>query len=268
MTSSRSWSAINGGAVAVLKCSKMIEAWDTVTIPRNVQLILTPNLPPVKGTCAQGTFYDRVGQDKEILKVVLLLTGSIQTARSECDSYLSTFSKWNWLWTKVIDEEYARFEATQPTLDEFELKLREFADLDAAHDEREPRRQISALILLTGSLVQNLKDLAARWKESFARHLHRQTHQRLEALSEVIKRTMNNMNREVDHGDIDALGVIMKTLQHIRAKQSVIETELEPIGQMYSILDTYLPNLLNHEEHEAIRDMNLSKLWRMMRRCF
>ena len=79
---------------------------------------------------------------------------------------------------------------------------------------------------------------------------------------------MNNMNREVDHGDIDALGVIMKTLQHIRAKQSVIETELEPIGQMYSILDTYLPNLLNHEEHEAIRDMNLSKLWRMMRRCF
>merc|ERR1719163_1403699 len=83
--------AINGGAVAVLKCSKMIEAWDTVTIPRNVQLILNPNLPPVRGTGSQGTFYDRVAQDKEILKVVLLLTGSVQTARNECDRYLEQF---------------------------------------------------------------------------------------------------------------------------------------------------------------------------------
>ena len=46
--------AINGGAVAVLKCSKMIEAWDTVTIPKNVQLILDANLPPVQGTGSQG----------------------------------------------------------------------------------------------------------------------------------------------------------------------------------------------------------------------
>eukprot|EP00434_Breviolum_minutum_P020388 symbB.v1.2.017981.t1/scaffold1416.1/size119947/1 len=67
--------AINGGAVAVLKCSKMIEAWDTVTIPKNVQLILDANLPPVQGTGSQGTFYDRIAQDREILKVVLLLTG-------------------------------------------------------------------------------------------------------------------------------------------------------------------------------------------------
>ena len=57
-------SAINGGAVAVLKCSKLIEAWDTVTITRQVQMILNPNLPLVRGAVAQGTFYDRVTQDK------------------------------------------------------------------------------------------------------------------------------------------------------------------------------------------------------------
>jgi dynein heavy chain len=82
--------AINGGAVAVLKCSKMIEAWDTVTIPKNVQLILNPNLPPVQGTGSQGTFYDRIAQDTEILKVVLLLTGSIQSAKKSVQSVLGT----------------------------------------------------------------------------------------------------------------------------------------------------------------------------------
>merc|ERR1719163_2287226 len=81
--------AVSGGAVAVLKCSKMIEAWDTVTIPKNVQLILNPNLPPVMGSGSQGTFYDRVAQDKEILKMVLLLTGSIQSTQNDCANYLT-----------------------------------------------------------------------------------------------------------------------------------------------------------------------------------
>ena len=47
-----------------------------------MQLLLNPNLPPVRGSGSQGTFYDRVAQDKEILRVVLLLTGSVQTARN------------------------------------------------------------------------------------------------------------------------------------------------------------------------------------------
>merc|ERR1712232_600826 len=48
--------ALNSGAVAVMKCSKMIEAWDINTIPKNVQLILNPNLPPVMGAGVQGTY--------------------------------------------------------------------------------------------------------------------------------------------------------------------------------------------------------------------
>jgi len=243
--------AINGGAVAVLKCSKMIEAWDTVTIPRNVQLLLNPNLPPVRGTGSQGTFYDRVAQDREILKVVLLLTGSIQSARNECDRFLEHFSPWRWLWSDDINEEYKSFLASEPTLDEFESKLRSFGKVDAGVDELEPRRQISALMLQTGGLAQNLKELANKWRESFARELHNQAFQRLEALSEIIKRTMKKLNREVADGDIDALGHVMQTLQEVRERQGEIELEFEPITQMYAILDTYLPNILDKEEQDA-----------------
>lgn len=167
-------SAINGGAVAVLKCSKMIEAWDTVTIPRNVQLLLNPNLPPVRGSGSQGTFYDRVAQDKEILKVVVLLTGSIQTARNGKDEYLQDFERWSWLWNCDIDEEYRKFLASEPSLDEFEARLRSFARLDDEFQLIDSRRQISALSLHTGSLAKSLRDLAGRWKESFAKELHLQ----------------------------------------------------------------------------------------------
>merc|ERR1711972_10253 len=111
--------------------------------------------------------------------------------------------------------------------------------VDAGVDSLEPRRQISALMLQTGGLAQNLKELANKWRESFARELHNQAFQRLEALSEIIKRTMKKLNREVADGDIDALGHVMQTLQEVRERQGEIELEFEPITQMYAILDTY-----------------------------
>lgn len=256
-------SAINGGAVAVLKCSKMIEAWDTVTIPRNVQLLLNPNLPPVRGSGSQGTFYDRVAQDKEILKVVLLLTGSIQTARNGKDEYLQDFERWSWLWNCDIDEEYRKFLASEPSLDEFEARLRSFARLDDEFQLIDSRRQISALSLHTGSLAKSLRDLAGRWKESFAKELHLQAFQRLEALSEVIKSTMKKLSQEVADGDIEALGHVMRTLREVREKQGEIELELEPVAQMYAMLDSYLPNILDKEEQDA-RSMLQSSWTRLL----
>ena len=256
-------SAINGGAVAVLKCSKMIEAWDTVTIPKNVQLLLNPNLPPVRGSGSQGTFYDRVAQDKEILKVVLLLTGSIQTARNGKDEYLRDFERWSWLWNCDIDEEYRKFLASEPTLDEFEARLRSFARLDDEFQLIDSRRQISALSLHTGSLARSLRELAGRWKESFAKELHKQAFHRLEALSEVIKSTMKKLSQEVADGDIEALGHVMRTLREVREKQGEIELELEPVAQMYAMLDSYLPNILDKEEQDA-RSMLQSSWTRLL----
>lgn len=256
-------SAINGGAVAVLKCSKMIEAWDTVTIPKNVQLLLNPNLPPVRGSGSQGTFYDRIAQDKEILKVVLLLTGSIQTARNGKNEYLRDFERWSWLWNCDIDEEYRKFLASEPTLDEFEARLRSFARLDDEFQLIDSRRQISALSLHTGSLARSLRELAGRWKESFAKELHKQAFHRLEALSEVIKSTMKKLSQEVADGDIEALGHVMRTLREVREKQGEIELELEPVAQMYAMLDSYLPNILDKEEQDA-RSMLQSSWTRLL----
>merc|ERR1719424_295159 len=236
--------AINGGAVAVLKCSKMIEAWDTVTIPKNVQLILNPNLPPVQGTGSQGTFYDRIAQDREILKVLLLLTGSIQSAKNQCDEYLSEFSTYEWLWMNDINKEYKDFKETDPSLDEFHVKLRTFVSIENTLDDMTKQHQISALSLHTDSLSKSLKGYARKWKESFASELHKEAYAKLETVSEVIKSTTKKLSREVDTSDIDALGYVMQTLQEVRAKQSEIELDFIPITHMYKILDENLPEIM------------------------
>ena len=53
-----------------------------------------------------------------------MLTGSIQTTRDSCSEYSSSFGRFEWLWKDVIADCYTEFNAKQPTLDEFEAKLR------------------------------------------------------------------------------------------------------------------------------------------------
>jgi dynein heavy chain len=251
--------AINGGAVAVLKCSKMIEAWDTVTIPKNVQLILNPNLPPVQGTGSQGTFYDRIAQDREILKVVLLLTGSIQSAKNQCNKYLEQFAKYEWCWKQDILDEHARFEKKEPSLDEFEEKLKSFARIEEEVDMMESGHQISALMLQTGCLGKSLKDWAQKWKAGFAGELHKVAMEKLEDVSEKIKSTRKNLAREVGSSDIGSLADVMQTLSDVRKAESEIELEFVPIAHMYRILDTHLPSIMDKEEKDA--QQLLTKNW-------
>ena len=109
---------------------------------------------------------DRVTEDLEVLKVVLRLTGSIQTGRGECDRYLRTFDYRSWPWYRDIEEEHAHCAASEPALDEFELKLWDLACLDLGFEELEPRWRISALILRIDALTRGLRDLARRWEHS------------------------------------------------------------------------------------------------------
>eukprot|EP00392_Amoebophrya_sp_AT5.2_P015403 g15605.t1 len=243
-------SAVNGGAVAVLKCSKMIDAWDTVTIPEAVQLIINPNLPPIKGSAAQGTFYDRISQDKEILKVVLLLSGSIQSAKRECDNYIHTFEKFSTLWRKNIEDEYKLFQDSIPTLSDFESKVKGFIRMGEDAARYAGKAQISALVLKSHALSQSLVDLAQTWKMAFAKKLHVEARTKLDSVSEMVKQTMKKLNREVGDGDIDALGFVMQTLAEVRAKQSEIELEFGPITHMYQILDAYVPQIIDKDEQD------------------
>jgi dynein heavy chain len=254
-------SAINGGALAVLKCSKMIEAWDTVTIPKNVQLILNPNLPPVQGTGSQGTFYDRIAKDREILKVVLLLTGSIQSAKNQCNSYLEQFGEYEWTWKDDITKTYQSFKEEDPSLDEFEAKLKHFLQIEEKVEKMEAQHQISALMLLTESLAKSLKELAAKWRETYASHLHKEAFKKLEDVSEMVKSTRKKLTREVGNGDIDALAYLMQTLQDVRAKQSEIEVEYIPILHMYRILDEHLPSAMTMDKEEQEARELLWKNW-------
>ncbi len=64
-----------------------------------------------------ATYFDMIACDKGIALVLLLLTGSIEGAKAVVREYLATFDKYAFLWQKDLATEYAKFMATNPTLE-------------------------------------------------------------------------------------------------------------------------------------------------------
>ena len=68
--------AINRAASHVLKSTKQVQNWNQKDIPED----------------KREPFYDWIAKDKEIVKVILLLTGSIQGTKNKVTEFLDRFA--------------------------------------------------------------------------------------------------------------------------------------------------------------------------------
>lgn len=56
-----------------------------------------------------------IAKDREIVKVILLLTGSIQGAKNIVNKFLMSFDKYNWLWKKKMKAVLEKFASKNPS---------------------------------------------------------------------------------------------------------------------------------------------------------
>ena len=217
--------SINRSAQAVLKCFKQVKDW-------NYDQSVTGN--------ANRTFFDRITKDIEIVRVALLLTGCVQGIRKTVEEFLSTFSKYDWLWHEDKDLAFTEFMKTLPGLENFEAKLKSFGDVDTELAEAIEINSIGALALKTTSIKNQLKSECNRWKVKFSDNLHLQAKNKLENLSEYTRITSGKVVREVR--DLDTLRFVMKLLAEVRDRESSMEMEINPIMDTYRMLESYLPS--------------------------
>jgi len=103
--------AIDKAALAMLKCSKDVYNWGQSHIEEE----------------ERESFYKMIARDKEIVKVILLLTGSIQGTKNEVETRKEQIKVWEKYYKKDPDEVVQKFEKdTNPGMKEYEKKLLEF----------------------------------------------------------------------------------------------------------------------------------------------
>ena len=132
-------------------------------------------------------FYDWIAKDKEIVKVILLLTGSIQGTKNNVKIFLGSFERYNWLWKQKIDESLKKFNSKSPQLEDFEGQLKEFVHFEDEINLISNYHQIGALNLKSESVKMGLKRWIEMWKSAFSKDLHKKAKSHLESLTDDIK---------------------------------------------------------------------------------
>lgn len=226
----------------MLRCSKVLYNWDQQE----------------RDDERKASFYEMIAQDKEIVKVILLLTGSIQGTRNKIHEFLGSFKKFEWLWQGNIADHIKDFSKKGPTLQDYEDALKKFSNIEEEIEKIETSHKIGAMELKTGNLCQGLKQHAKDWKAQYSQDLHKRARSQLEKLTEQTKILSTKLSKEVK--DIDSLGYVMQTLDQIRKQQAEIDMQFNPVQDMYTLLDNYLPGGITDKDEMDQRSM-LRRNW-------
>jgi dynein heavy chain, axonemal len=233
--------AINKAAQHVLKSTRKVQLWFQKETPED----------------KKEPFYNWIARDKEIVKVILLLTGSIQGTKSSVYKFLEDFSVYSWLWTKRPEDQLKVFIKEEPSLEDYEEKLKEFDIFNGQIDEIQETHQIGALSLKTMGVKSALSRYINSWKTIYAKEIHKQAKGRLGNLADEIKQIRLKIEKPVK--DIDSLGSVMNALEDIRKKESNINFQFKPITDMYSMIETILADYIDRDELHQHK--NLLKEW-------
>lgn len=150
--------------------------------------------------------------------------------------FLESFNKYSWLWKDKIDEKLKKFNLTNPQLEDFEEKLKEFSSFEEDILKISETHQIGALSLKTQGVKLGLKKWISNWKEAYARDLHKKAKTKMEEVKDICKQIKLKIEKPAK--DIDSLGLVMHALQDIRTKQSEMEIQFKPVKEMVSLLET------------------------------
>jgi len=238
---------INKSAQAILSCYKKIVDWGYSSLPKEKR--------------ATHTFFTRITKDIELVKVALLLTGSIQGIRNTVAEYLDSFKQYDWLWKDDKDAAYNEFFKTNPSLECYETKLAHFGSIEQGIGKVSSIHIIGALSLNTKHLKTHLREDCHKWTLKYSENLHARAVQELETITEYTRLTMGKLSRKVE--DLDSLGFMMQVLKEVREKECSIDMDIDPIMDMYRMLECHLPPGFMEKE-EIDKKTVLRSSWRKL----
>jgi len=175
--------------------------------------------------------------------------------------YVSTFSRFDFLWRLDLAVEYAAFVRTSPTVEGFEAELRKYMALEGEVSAITPSHTIGALRLHTRPLRASLKALAAAWKTAFAKNLHSQALEDLRAMHDYMRDATLKLGRRIE--DLEDVRCVMDLQRELRDREAEIDTLMTPIEEIYGLLTRYEVRV-PREETDQLAD--LRPHWRKLRK--
>ena len=232
-------SAVNRAALHILRATKKVYIWGQDR--SNVKHL--------------QSFHRQIAQDKEIVKIVLLLTGAVEGAKTQINDYLTTFDQYNYLWQNDKQKAYDTFMKTEPDIESFSKELKKYMDVEREIRNIPSVHVIGCMCLDSSPLMDSLISEAVMWKAQYGRNMHEEAKAQLVAMQDYFKAKTRAMNHEFGQDtELEEVRDVMTHMTEIREKEATIESEIGPIKERFELLMLY-EHEVPAEELEELADL-------------
>ncbi|XP_037533193.1 dynein heavy chain 5, axonemal [Nematolebias whitei] len=179
-------------------------------------------------------YYKSVSENKEIIKLVSVLSSSITSTKKEVVSALQRFSRYHHIWRKDREETMQRFIQGNPLLSECENQIIFYHDLERELNSEPEYITVGPLALFTAYLKMSLTAETKNWMVGYGLYCNRKYHSDMEQIFAFIDEAGKKLNRQIK--DLDDIRIAMAALKEIREHQIEFDFLVGPIEESYAML--------------------------------
>nr|XP_048699429.1 dynein axonemal heavy chain 8 [Caretta caretta] len=200
-------------------------------------------------------FYPGVAEHKDISKLVVLLSSSVNSVRKAASEALQDFQKYKVLWTEDRDAKVQQFLASSPSLTEIRAEILHYATFEQEIEDLKPTIIVGPVELHTGPLKLALSIEAKAWKMLLCRYLNEEYKKKMSDMISFITEYLKKLSRPIR--DLDDVRFAMEALSSIRDNEIQMDMTLGPIEEAYSILNRFEVEVTK-EESEGVDTLRYS----------
>uniref|UniRef100_A0A8C8C8Z2 Dynein, axonemal, heavy chain 5 n=1 Tax=Oncorhynchus tshawytscha TaxID=74940 RepID=A0A8C8C8Z2_ONCTS len=182
-------------------------------------------------------YYKSVSENKEIIKLVSVLSTSINSTKKDVVNALDRFSRYHHIWRKEREDTIQKFSQGSPLLSEFESQILYYKDLELEINAEPEYITVGALALYTADLKMALTAETKSWMVDYGLHCNRKYRTDMENIFTLVDEAAKKLNRPIK--DLDDIRIAMASLKEIREQQISIDFHVGPIEESYAMLHKY-----------------------------
>ncbi|CAL8289381.1 unnamed protein product [Merluccius merluccius] len=182
-------------------------------------------------------YYKGVSENKEIVKLVSVLSTSINSNKKEVLSAVERFGRYHHIWRQDREDTIHKFSQGTPLLSEFESRILYYRDLELEINGEPEYITVGALALFTADLKMSLTAETKSWIMQYGLHCNKKYRSEMEQIFAFVDEAGKKLNRQIK--DLDDIRIAMAALKEIREHQISIDFQVGPIEESYAMLHKY-----------------------------
>ena len=218
------------------------------------ELITVLNIIPLlkEGGDAKNTFYARISNDEDILKIMVSIMGGMSSNLDKLQKYLTFWEKYKHTWDYDKDAYMRRYAKANRTLTAFEADIQRYKDLQSEIQAEETIVNMNFICIDCSPLKQSIVGHCVAWQGKFTSLLHENAHNSLKEIRDLFSDNTSRLAKVPT--TLEELADSINHCKKLQVEKESILARFEPLYEEYKLLqkcDIQIPE----EEKEKVESL-------------